>query len=226
VPPQPSAHGGSRWGRPSQLIPGVMQIRLREGLSLEAGEHLRIDRGPSESLAPRGCPPQGGASSSSRPNAISSVAALLEQLPPAMPAQQHPRMLTHLPTKGSTTAETTGPTSHTSLELASSPQGGERRRRGPASHQGGGQSNQHCRRVARSMGLSVIPSLSPNYPTSPVPTSLKLLLRCRCSRQNHRLHNKGLERTRRVGVPASRAVVRVSPCRSTQCSTDPGKPYC
>jgi len=33
-------------------------------------------------------------------------------------------------------------------------------------------------------------------------------------------YNKGLERTRRVGVPASRAVVRVSPCRSTQCSAD------
>jgi hypothetical protein len=30
--------------------------------------------------------------------------------------------------------------------------------------------------------------------------------------------NKGLERTRRVGVPASRAVVGVPPCRSTQCS--------
>jgi hypothetical protein len=29
--------------------------------------------------------------------------------------------------------------------------------------------------------------------------------------------NKGLERTRRVGVPASRAVIRVSPCRSTPC---------
>ena len=29
--------------------------------------------------------------------------------------------------------------------------------------------------------------------------------------------NKGLERTRRVGVPASRAVVGVSPCRSTRC---------
>ena len=33
--------------------------------------------------------------------------------------------------------------------------------------------------------------------------------------------NNGLERTRRVGVPAARAVVRVSPCRSTQCSTYP-----
>jgi hypothetical protein len=32
--------------------------------------------------------------------------------------------------------------------------------------------------------------------------------------------NKGLERTRRVGVPATRAVIRVSPCRSTPCSTD------
>ena len=31
--------------------------------------------------------------------------------------------------------------------------------------------------------------------------------------------NKGLERTRRVCVPASRAVVGVSPRRSTQCST-------
>jgi hypothetical protein len=29
--------------------------------------------------------------------------------------------------------------------------------------------------------------------------------------------NNALERTRRVGVPASRAVVRVSPRRSTQC---------
>ena len=29
--------------------------------------------------------------------------------------------------------------------------------------------------------------------------------------------NKGLERTRRGGVPAARAVIRVSPCRSTQC---------
>jgi hypothetical protein len=32
--------------------------------------------------------------------------------------------------------------------------------------------------------------------------------------------NNALERTRRVGVPASRAIVRVSPRRSTQCSTD------
>ncbi len=30
--------------------------------------------------------------------------------------------------------------------------------------------------------------------------------------------NKGLERTRRVGVPAARAVIGVSPCRSTRCS--------
>ena len=30
-------------------------------------------------------------------------------------------------------------------------------------------------------------------------------------------YNKALERTRRVGVPASRAVVRVPPCRSTPC---------
>jgi hypothetical protein len=30
--------------------------------------------------------------------------------------------------------------------------------------------------------------------------------------------NNGLERTRRVGVPAARAVIRVSPCRSTRCS--------
>ena len=37
--------------------------------------------------------------------------------------------------------------------------------------------------------------------------------------------NKGLERTRRVGVPASRAVVRVSPCRSTRCSTGFGAPH-
>ena len=29
--------------------------------------------------------------------------------------------------------------------------------------------------------------------------------------------NNGLERTRRVGVPAARAVIRVSPCRSTRC---------
>ena len=35
--------------------------------------------------------------------------------------------------------------------------------------------------------------------------------------RNRRPSNKGLERTRRVGVPASRAVIRVSPCRSTQC---------
>ena len=33
------------------------------------------------------------------------------------------------------------------------------------------------------------------------------------------LQNNALERTRRVGVPATRAIVRVSPCRSTQCST-------
>ena len=32
--------------------------------------------------------------------------------------------------------------------------------------------------------------------------------------------NKALERTRRGGVPASQAIVRVSPCRSTPCSTD------
>ena len=31
--------------------------------------------------------------------------------------------------------------------------------------------------------------------------------------------NNGLERTRRGGVPAARAVIRVSPCRSTRCST-------
>ena len=31
--------------------------------------------------------------------------------------------------------------------------------------------------------------------------------------------NNGLERTRRVGVPAARAVIRVSPCRSTRCCT-------
>jgi len=36
--------------------------------------------------------------------------------------------------------------------------------------------------------------------------------------------NNGLERTRRVGVPASRAVVGVSPRRSTQCSTGVGRP--
>ena len=34
--------------------------------------------------------------------------------------------------------------------------------------------------------------------------------------------NNALERTRRVGVPASRAVVGVPPCRSTQCWTDRG----
>jgi hypothetical protein len=34
--------------------------------------------------------------------------------------------------------------------------------------------------------------------------------------------NNALERTRRVGVPASRAVVRVSPRRSTRCSTGTG----
>ena len=31
--------------------------------------------------------------------------------------------------------------------------------------------------------------------------------------------NNALERTRRVGVPAARAILRVSPRRSTQCST-------
>ena len=35
-----------------------------------------------------------------------------------------------------------------------------------------------------------------------------------------RLFNNALERTRRGGVPATRAVVRVSPRRSTQCWTD------
>ena len=34
------------------------------------------------------------------------------------------------------------------------------------------------------------------------------------------LHNNALERTRRVGVPAARAVVRVSPRRSAPCSAD------
>ncbi len=34
------------------------------------------------------------------------------------------------------------------------------------------------------------------------------------------LSNNGLERTRRVGVPATRAVIRVSPCRSTRCSAE------
>jgi len=36
------------------------------------------------------------------------------------------------------------------------------------------------------------------------------------------LANKALERTRRVGVPASRAVVGVPPCRSTPCWTERG----
>ena len=35
---------------------------------------------------------------------------------------------------------------------------------------------------------------------------------------NNRTENNGLERTRRVGVPAARAIIRVSPCRSTRCS--------
>ena len=35
--------------------------------------------------------------------------------------------------------------------------------------------------------------------------------------QNREPSNNGLERTRRVGVPASRAVVGVPPCRSTRC---------
>jgi len=38
--------------------------------------------------------------------------------------------------------------------------------------------------------------------------------------QNHRPHNNALERTRRVGVPATRAIVGVPPCRSTQCYAD------
>src|SRR6185436_15689360 len=37
--------------------------------------------------------------------------------------------------------------------------------------------------------------------------------------QNSRPSNKGLEQTGRVGVPASRAVVRGAPCSSTQCCT-------
>ena len=37
--------------------------------------------------------------------------------------------------------------------------------------------------------------------------------------RNRQQSNKGLERTRRVGVPATRAVIGVSPCRSTPCST-------
>ena len=38
--------------------------------------------------------------------------------------------------------------------------------------------------------------------------------------RNRQQSNKGLERTRRVGVPRLRgAIVGVSPCRSTQCST-------
>jgi hypothetical protein len=39
----------------------------------------------------------------------------------------------------------------------------------------------------------------------------------RSVRHNKGPQNNALERTRRVGVPASRAVVRVSPRRSTQC---------
>ncbi len=35
--------------------------------------------------------------------------------------------------------------------------------------------------------------------------------------RNRQPSNNGLERTRRVGVPASRAVVGVPPCRSTRC---------
>ncbi len=37
---------------------------------------------------------------------------------------------------------------------------------------------------------------------------------------NRQPDNNALERTRRVGVPAARAVVRVSPRRSTRCWTD------
>jgi|CXWL01.1.fsa_nt_gi hypothetical protein len=35
--------------------------------------------------------------------------------------------------------------------------------------------------------------------------------------------NKGLERTRRVGVPAARAIIRVSPRRSSRCSAGTGE---
>jgi hypothetical protein len=39
---------------------------------------------------------------------------------------------------------------------------------------------------------------------------------------NQASQNNALERTRRVGVPATRAIVRASPCRSTRCSADAG----
>jgi len=42
----------------------------------------------------------------------------------------------------------------------------------------------------------------------------------RVIRPNKKAQNNALERTRRGGVPASRAIVRVPPCRSTQCSRD------
>jgi len=45
----------------------------------------------------------------------------------------------------------------------------------------------------------------------------------RCEPSNKQPDNNALERTRRVGVPAARAVVRVSPRRSTRCSTSTGK---
>ena len=46
----------------------------------------------------------------------------------------------------------------------------------------------------------------------------------RAAMNNKQPPNKGLERTRRVGVPAPRAVVGVSPCRSTQCWAGIGEP--
>ena len=45
---------------------------------------------------------------------------------------------------------------------------------------------------------------------------------CGAFQMSKQPYNKGLERTRRVGVPAARAVIRVSPRRSTQCCTDRG----
>ncbi len=68
-------------------------------------------------------------------------------------------------------------------------------------------------------GLPQVDSCSPVGLLKESGKAVKRLGKGARPRHSEVLPNKGLERTRRVGVPASRAVIRVSPRRSTQCST-------
>jgi hypothetical protein len=66
-------------------------------------------------------------------------------------------------------------------------------------------------------GLPQIDSCSPVGLLKESGKAVKRLGKGARPRHSEVLPNKGLERTRRVGVPAARAVIRVSPRRSTQC---------